>query len=188
MGMVLQTKPKGRKKMRYHLRAKHVPSITHCWKALGWSCELSVIWGVLSSLASWTGCFGQKCVLVLWPLSVFRNASWKPSHQERGSSFHCLSEKDLHHFFVPSYLQKKYCSGSKLETTESSLSWAFVWDSSLHRSWKKTQSWAVMQSLYGRNWNGGDTRVTERYVELMSNHWTRFQFLSKWYKAYTNLS
>lgn len=36
--------------------------------------------------------------------------------------------------------------------------------------------------------NGGDTRVTEGYVELLSNHWTRPQFLSKWHKAFRNLS
>lgn len=33
-----------------------------------------------------------------------------------------------------------------------------------------------------------DTRVTEGYVELLSNHWTRLQFLCKWHKAYRNLS
>lgn len=32
------------------------------------------------------------------------------------------------------------------------------------------------------------TRVTERYVELLSNHWTRLQFLNKWHKAYRNSS
>lgn len=30
--------------------------------------------------------------------------------------------------------------------------------------------------------------MTEGYVELLSNHWTRVQFLSKWPKAYKNLS
>lgn len=42
---------------------------------------------------------------------MFRSAPWKPSHQERDSSFHCLAEKDLHHFMVPSYLQRKQYSG-----------------------------------------------------------------------------
>lgn len=30
--------------------------------------------------------------------------------------------------------------------------------------------------------------MTEGYVELLSNHWTRLQFLCTWHKAYRNLS